>query len=214
MLFKCKPVSFRSRVVCGGETVALACPPSQPDFRSSCLQYFYHFHNFHLCTRCIKKNQRSLFLVEMTSHTDHRLLISDWPFFPLLLERRPPGTSSAPPPAIMSDLGSALAFLRTGEFSLKLDRFFSRKKRLDCPIIWYLNMKCDMYDERNITKTVKLLLQPLSRGVVSQRNCHWSSSKPLPRLPRLQVATLPNKLLLKFFLGNLTKPSAASPPTP
>merc|ERR1719422_527695 len=33
VLFKCKPVSFRSRVVCGGETVALACPPSQPDFR-------------------------------------------------------------------------------------------------------------------------------------------------------------------------------------
>ena len=66
-------------------------------------------------------------------------------------------------------------------------------------------MKCDMYDERNITKTVKLLLQPLSRGVVSQRNCHWSSSKPLPRLPRLQVATLPNKLLLKFFWGESDK---------
>ena len=33
VLFKCKPASFRSRVVCGGETVALACPPNQPEFR-------------------------------------------------------------------------------------------------------------------------------------------------------------------------------------
>ena len=34
VLFKCKPASFRSRVVCAGETVALACSPTQPDFRS------------------------------------------------------------------------------------------------------------------------------------------------------------------------------------
>ena len=89
----------------------------------------------------------------MTSQTDHRIIISDLPFFPLLLERRPPGTSSAPLPAIMSDLGSALAFLRTGEFSLKLDRFFSR---LDCQIIWYLK-----YHKKN-SKTVASAPQPWS----------------------------------------------------
>ena len=39
VLFKCKPASFRSRVVCAGETVALACSPTQPDFRSD---FFLH----------------------------------------------------------------------------------------------------------------------------------------------------------------------------
>jgi hypothetical protein len=33
VLYKCKPASFRSRVVCGGEAVALACPPALPDSR-------------------------------------------------------------------------------------------------------------------------------------------------------------------------------------
>ena len=119
VLFKCKPVSFRSRVVCGGETVALACPPSQPDFRSSGLQYFYHYRNLVFCTRCIQINPTQFIfgrndlthrsqtnhlrlavfstsfgiiirliirIIIMTNH-HHRLIISDWPFFPLLLEQ-------------------------------------------------------------------------------------------------------------------------------
>ena len=33
VIYKCKPASFRSRVVCGGEQVALACPSSSPQSR-------------------------------------------------------------------------------------------------------------------------------------------------------------------------------------